>query len=223
MGGLFLGRSAALTRYNPAYRAVPAHGARHGAPKVTIPIPLGRIQFFHYHPLSNLSPDPTFNPASVGKFNPVVLLNTILTPPLYLEVKKAPTPTNDVVFGIGKDSLRVNLGLLAQLVPQDQFGISGSSRPLDPGLDIKGVRVGVMGWLNDQVTFQLGDTLPGFLADSQPARPRTNYSALVHGIVQGGFAPTVSYAGRLAGDSAGSVYLVGALDHYLALAIFTTP
>src|SRR5260370_25254201 len=146
MGGLFLGRSAALTRYNPAYRAVPAHGARHGEPKVTIPIPLGLIQFFHDHPLSNLSHDPTFNPDSVGKFNPVVLLNTILTPPLYLEVKKAPTPTNDVVFGIGKDSLRANLGLLAQLVPQDQFGVSGSGRPLHPGPDIKGVRAGRRWW-----------------------------------------------------------------------------
>src|SRR5260370_27502859 len=169
MGGLFLGRSAALTRYNPAYRAVPAHGARHGEPKVTIPIPLGLIQFFHDHPLSNLSHDPTFNPDSVGKFNPVVLLNTILTPPLYLEVKRAPTPTNDVVFGIGKDSLRVNLGQAALLVPQDQFGVGGSSRPLDPGITIKGVRIGVTGWLHDEIGFQLGDTLLGFLADSQPA------------------------------------------------------
>ena len=222
MGGLLLGRSGALSRYNPAYRAVPASAARHGEPKVTIPIPLGLIQFFHDHPLSSLSHDPTFNPDSVGKFNPVVLLNTILTPPLYLEVKAAPTPTNDVIFGIGKDSLRVDLGLLSQLVPQDQFGISGSSRPLDPGIEIKGIRVGVMGWLNDQVTLQLGDTLLGFLADSQPARPNTNYSALVHGIVQGGFAPTVSYAGRVAGDSAGSFYVGGALHYYLGLGYFQT-
>src|SRR5260370_40618359 len=134
MGGLFLGRSAALTRYNPAYRAVPANAARHGEPKVTTPTPLGLIHFSHDHPLSNLSHDPTFNPDSVGKFNPVGLLNTILRPPLYLEVKKAPTPTNDVVFGIGKDSLRVNLGLLAQLVPQDQFGVRGSSRAPAAGL-----------------------------------------------------------------------------------------
>src|SRR3989449_11356963 len=138
----------------------------------TIPIPLGLIQFFHDHPLSNIKNDPAFNHDSAG-FNPVELLNTFLNPPLFLEVKKAPTPTNDVVFGIGKDSLRLNLGLTAQLVPEDQFGIGGSSRPLDPGLSIKGVRVGVMGWGHDDVGFQLGDKLLGFLRDSVPADTNT--------------------------------------------------
>src|SRR5439155_10626 len=107
------------------------------------------------HPLSNIKNDPAFNHDSAG-FNPVELVNTFLNPPLFLEVKKAPTPTNDVVFGIGKDSLRLNLGLTAQLVPEDQFGIGGSSRPLDPGLSIKGVRVGVMGWVHDDVSFGHG-------------------------------------------------------------------
>src|SRR5881296_4763268 len=113
MGGLGLDQSS-LRRYNAAYRAVPARSAQRGQPKLTIPIPLGLIQFFHDHPLSNISNDPAFNHDSAG-FNPVELLNTFLNPPLFLEVKKAPTPTNDVVFGIGKDSLRVNLGLTAAL------------------------------------------------------------------------------------------------------------
>src|SRR2546427_2644070 len=107
MGGLTLGRSGSLVRYNPAYRAVPAGADRRGQPKVTIPVPLGIIQFLHDHP--HLSHNPTFNPDSAG-FNPIVVINTILNLPLYLEVKKAPTPTNDVVFGIGKDFFRVDLG-----------------------------------------------------------------------------------------------------------------
>jgi len=209
MGGLSLGRSGSVARYNPAYRAVSAKAEqRHGQPKVTIPIPLGIIQFLHDHP--HLSSDPAFDRKSPG-FNPILVVNTILNLPLYLEVKKAPTPTNDVAFTIGKNFLMVNLGQAATLVPEDQFGISGSSRPL------KGFRVGVMGWLHDDVAFQLGDTLLGFLRDSQPADTNTRYSALVHGLVAGGFAPTISYAGRIAGDSTQGFYVGGAVHYYVGV------
>src|SRR5207302_172298 len=134
MGGLSLGRSASMVRYNAAYGAVPGAADRRGRPRVTIPIPLGLIQFLHDHP--HLSTDPAFHPDSAG-FNPILAVNTLLNLPIYLEVKKAPTPTNDVLFRIGKNELRVNLGAAAQLVPEDQFGFGGSSRVLDPGLAIK--------------------------------------------------------------------------------------
>ena len=214
MGGLSLGRSGSVARYNPAYRAVQTQAARHGQPKLTIPIPLGIIQFLHDHP--HLSSDPAFDPKSRG-FNPILVANTILNLPLYLEVKQAPTPTNDVAFTIGQDSLRVNLGATSQLVPEDQFGISGSSRPLDPGFGFKGFRVGVMGWLHDDAELQLGDKLLAFLRDSVPARHNTLYSADVHGLVAGGFAPTVSYAGRIAGDTARGFYVGGALHYYVGV------
>src|SRR5947208_3795082 len=187
MGGLSLGRSGSLVRYNPAYRAVSTKAERRGQPRVTIPIPLGIVQFLHDHP--HLSSDPAFDPKS-RSFNPILVVNSILNLPLYLEVKKAPTPTNDVAFTIGQNFLMVNLGQAAALVPEDQFGISGSSRPLDPGFGVKGFRVGVMGWVHDDVAFQLGDTLLGFLRDSQPADTNTRYSALVHGLVAGGLPPT---------------------------------
>ena len=214
MGGLSLGRAGSLERYNPAYRAVDARADRHGQPKVTIPIPLGIIQFLHDHP--HLSSDPAFDPKSTG-FNPILVVNTILNLPLYLEVKKAPTPTNDVAFTIGQDSLLVNLGAAAQLVPEDRFGISGSSRPFSPGFGFKGFWVGVMGWIHNDVEFQLDDNLLGFLRDSQPARHNTLYGSFVHGTVEGGFAPTVSYAGRIAGDSAGGFYAGGALHYYVGV------
>src|SRR2546425_3172178 len=214
MGGLSLGRAGSLERYNPAYRAVDARADRHGQPKVTIPIPLGIIQFLHDHP--HLSSDPAFDPKSTG-FNPILVVNTILNLPLYLEVKKAPTPTNDVAFTIGKGFLLVNLGAAAQLVPEDQFGISGSSRPFSPGFGVKGVNVGVTGWLHDDVEFQLGDTLLGFLRDSQPARHNTRYSALVHGLVEGGFAPTINYGGRVAGDTSTGLYVGAALHYYVGV------
>ncbi|HYT05378.1 MAG TPA: hypothetical protein VEM13_10925, partial [Gemmatimonadales bacterium] len=89
MGGLTLGRSGDVVRYNPAYRAVSPQADRRGQPKVTIPIPLGIIQFLHDHP--HITNDPEFKPGSTG-FNPVLFVNTILNLPLFLEVKKAPTP-----------------------------------------------------------------------------------------------------------------------------------
>ena len=218
MGGLIL-QPSGLRRYNAAYRAVPARKDARGQPKITIPIPLGIIQFFHDHP--DISNDPAFNRDSTG-FNPVLVLNTLLNLPLYYEVKKAPTPTNDVVFGIGKDSLRVNLGEAAKLVPEDEFGIGGSSRPLDPGISIKGVRVSVMAWLHDEVGFALGDTLIGFLRDSEPARSNTPYTIDGNGILEAGFAPTLGYAGRIAGDTATGLYLGGALHYYLGVAYART-
>src|SRR5689334_20702238 len=180
MGGLSLGRSGSLERYNAAYRAVDARADRHGQPKVTIPIPLGIIQFLHDHP--HLSSDPAFDPKSTG-FNPILVVNTILNLPLYLEVKKAPTPTNDVAFTIGQDSLLGSLGAAAPPGPEDQCGISGSSRPFSPGFGFKGFRVGVMGWIHNDVEFQLDDNLLGFLRDSQPAQHRTFSGSFVHGLV----------------------------------------
>src|SRR3989442_45974 len=194
LGGLGLDQGS-LRRYNAAYRAVPGRAGQRGRPKLTIPIPLGLIQFFHDHPLSNIKNDPAFNHDSAG-FNPVELLNTFLNPPLFLEVKKAPTPTNDVVFGIGKDSLRLNLGQTAKLVPEDQFGIGGSSRPLDAGLSIKGVRVGVMGWVHGELGFQLGDKLLGFLRDSVPAAPNTRYNIPGDAVFEAGFPPPLGLPGR---------------------------
>jgi hypothetical protein len=219
MGGLSLGRSGNLERYNAAYRAVPARTGGWGEPKVTIPIPLGIIQFLHDHP--NISSDPAFKPGSVG-FNPVLTVNTLLNLPLYLEVKKAPTPANNVFVGIGKDSLRINLGQAATIVPQDAFGIGGSSRVLDPGIDIKGVRVSVLGWLHDDVELLLRDTLLGFLADSIPAQHNAPYTVSVNGLLQGGFAPSIGYAGRIAGDSAEGFYLGGAVHYYIGMAYFRT-
>ena len=216
LGGLGLDQGS-LRRYNAAYRAVPGRAGQRGRPKLTIPIPLGLIQFFHDHPISHITKDPAFNTDSAG-FNPVELLNTFLNPPLFLEVKQAPTPTNDVVLGIGKDSLRVDLGQTARLVPEDQFGIGGSSRPLDPGVSIKGVRVGVMGWVHDEVGLQLGDKLLGFLRDSVPADTNTRYNVLGDAVLEAGFAPTVAYAGRIAGDNTTGLYIGGALHYYVGLA-----
>lgn len=207
MAGLTLHRGGNLTRYNAAYRAVPEREGTEGA-KFTIPLPLGLIQYFN--------DEPEFDSDSAA-FNPVEIANLVLNPPLFYEVKKVPTPTNDVEFTIGKNELIIDLGRTQALIPSDEFGIGGSSRLLDPGLGFKGFRVSVMGWLHHQVGFQLGDSLRDFLKEAAPAQPNTRYNVLADVIGQAGFAPTVGYVGRVAGSEERGLYLGAAVRYYLGL------
>jgi hypothetical protein len=207
MAGVSLGRDGALAHYNPAYRAVPSREGR--TAKLTIPIPLGLLQV--------LKDSAAFDFDS-SYFNPIALANYVLHPPLFLEVKKAPTPTNDVEFTIGRDSLIVNLGSAAQLVPTDRFSFGGPNRLMDIGPTIHGFHAGVMVWEDHEVGFQLGDTLLRFLREADPARTNTKYASNGDGIIQAGLAPTLGYAGRIWGDTLRGIYLGGAVHYYLGAA-----
>jgi hypothetical protein len=207
MAGVSLGRDGALGSYNPAYRAVPSRSGRTAT--LTIPIPLGLLQVLK---------DSTAFDFDSSYFNPIALANYILHPPLFLEVKKAPTPTNDVEFTIGRDSLIVDLGSAAQLVPTDRFGFGGMSRLMDIGPTIKGFHAGVLVWEDHEVGFQLGDTLLRFLREADPARTNTAYTSTGDGVVQAGLAPTLAYAGRVWGDTLRGIYLGGAVHYYLGAA-----
>ncbi|MGH7568193.1 MAG: hypothetical protein ACREL9_04350 [Gemmatimonadales bacterium] len=212
VGGLSLHRGGPLSRYNPAYRVVPARPAE-GPPKLTMPIPIGLFQFLKDHPPRDWDTDPLFNRDS-SAFNPIEALNVVLHPPVFYEIKEVPTPTNDVEFTIGKNELIADLGNTRTVIPSDEFGLGGSSRLLDLGAGVLGFRFGVMGWMHNDVGFRLGDRLRAFLKDAEPADTNTRYNMLVDGLVQAGFAPTVSYAGRLFGDSTRGLYLGGALRYY---------
>lgn len=206
MGGVSLSRDGALGRFNPAYQAVPTRTGR--SAKFTIPIPLGLFQVLK---------DSTAFDFDSSYFNPVALANYILHPPLFYEVKKVSTPTNDVEFTIGRDSLIVDLGSASQLVPTDRFGFGGTSRLADIGLTIKGVHAGVLVWEEHDVGFQLGDTLLRFLREQDPARTNTTYASNGDGVAQAGFAPTLGYAGRVWGDSTRGIYMGAAVHYYLGV------
>src|SRR5437667_1000131 len=103
MGGVSLSRDGNVRRFDPAYRAV-KNRTGSGNPRLTIPVPLGLIQFFHDHPINNLRHDPMFDPDSAA-FNPIELMNLVFHAPIFLEIRKAPTPTNDVTFSIGRNAL----------------------------------------------------------------------------------------------------------------------
>lgn len=217
MGGLSLSRGGDLAKYNAAYRAVPARTRGFGKAKLTIPIPLGLIGFFQDHPISKWDEDPTFNPDSSG-FNPIELANLVLNPPLFLEVKKAPTPVNDVEFTIGLNELIIDLGDAQVLVPADEFGFGGQSRLLDIGYGFRGFRAGVMFWTYHDVGIALGDTLRALLKEARPATPNTPYNVLTDVTGQIGYAPFVSVSQRVWGNDERGLYLGGAFRYYLGSA-----
>ena len=221
MGGVSLNRDGNLRRFNPAYRAVKDRAGTGGA-KVTIPVPLGLIKFFKDHPINQLGDDPMFNPDSAA-FNPVELVNLVFNLPIFLEIREAPTPVNDVEFTVGRNALVVDLGAAQVLIPEDQFGLGASSRLLDPGISIKGFRISVLGFEQHDVGFLLGDSLRAFLRDADSARTNTTYNVLGDALVQGGLAPTLSFAGRLTGagsDNEDGVYLGVAVRTYYGAGFF---
>jgi hypothetical protein len=220
MGGVSLSRDGNVRRYNPAYRAVKNKNNVSGAPKFSIPIPIGLIQFFKDHPINQLGDDPMFDPKSTA-FNPFELMNIILNPPIFYEVKEVPTPTNDIEFTLGRNQLVVNLGATAVLVPEQKFGLGSTTRPLDVGGGFGGFNVGVMGFMQYDVGFTLDSALHQFLTDdSVGAQPLTDYTILTDGIVQAGLAPSIGYAGRVLRGAGGEetddgLYIGGAVHYYL--------
>jgi len=203
LGGLSLHRGGNLTRYNAAYRAVPNRNDRWHA-KLTIPIPLGLIQVLKDTTVTR--PDSTY-------FNPIQAANYLFNLPIFYEIKKAPVPTNDVTFSIGRNAFTVDLGNAKTLVPTDPFGIDGSGRPIDIGLSILGVRASAMVWVQDQIDLQLGPSLLAFLHDAQPAQTNTLYDMSATALGAAGFAPTLGWAGRLSGEKEEGLF-IGANAHY---------
>jgi hypothetical protein len=219
MGGVSLSRDGNVRRYNPAYRAVKNRSSVSGAPKFSMPVPLGLIQFMKDHPLNQLGHDPAFNPSSTA-FNPVELMNLVFNPPIFYEVRPAPAPTNDVEFTVGRNQLVMNLGGARVLIPEDKFGLGTTSRLLDFGMGFGGVHVGVMGFLQYDVGFTLDSALRQALTDTVVGfQPSTNYNILGDGVAQAGFAPTISFATRVmrgkgGGDDSDDGIYVGVAGHY---------
>jgi hypothetical protein len=217
MGGVSLTRDGNLRRFNPAYRAV-KNRSDGGGPKFTIPVPLGLIKFLKDHPIGRLSTDPMFNKDSAG-FNPIEIMNLVFNPPIFYEVRKAPAPTNDVEFTIGKNALVVNLGAAQVLIPEQQFGLGSTSRLLDIGFGAAGFNIGVMGFLQYDIGFTLDDSLRRVLKDADSVRSNSTYRVFGDGVAQAGFAPTVGYAGRVLRGAGGAesddgVYLGAAVHYY---------
>ncbi len=219
MGGVSLSRDGNARRFNPAYRALKTNSQTTGTPKFSIPVPIGLIKFFKDHPINQLGSDPMFDPKSTA-CNPFELTNLIFNPPIFYEVKKSPTPTNNVELTIGKNQLIMNLGGSRVLIPEQDFGLGSNSRLLDAGVGFGGFHVGVMGFLQYDVAFTLDSALRHALTDTVTGvQPGDTLSLLSDAVAQAGFAPTVSFAGRLThgADPAtdDGLYLGAAVHYYM--------
>ncbi len=224
MAGVHMRRAQGLDRYNPAYRAVPDQATPDGVSqnaKLTLPIPLGLIPFLQEHPIGGWDDDPLFNPDSPS-FNPFELLDIVLHPPIFLQIKKVPPHVNDVEFTIGKNEFIVDLGATQRMIPADQFGTGVTGRPFDIGAGFKGVRFGVHGWMRYEVDAELGDTLRAFLKEAMPAQSNTRYNMLMEATAQTGWAPYIGWAGRVAGTEDRGVFVGGAIRYMLGLVYGTS-
>lgn len=194
-------------RYNAAYRAVPQRVFGLRNPKATIPLPLGVVQLIN---------DSSVWDTDSSYFNPISVINYILHPPVYLEIKRPPVPTNDVEFFIGRNELIVDLGESQQLVP-DNYELGGSARLFNVDVAVGPVWIGGMSWVHNEINVALDDNLRGFLKDAVPAQTNTTYGLDFSGIVQTGVAPQVGYAGRVLGDSTQALYLGATARYYYGL------
>ena len=191
MGGLFMMRDE-LVRYNVAYQAVPG-GLADG--KITIPIPVGLVQV--------LSESPTFDPQD-STFNAFEILDLVMNPPLYLELREATIPDSDIELFIGKNELQLDLHEAQAYIPDDNFTMGSSSRPLEVGYTFHGFRLGVSGFLQNELEVGLSDNLRAFFREAEPATPNTRYFMTGAGLVQTGFAFGAGYSLRaLSGSSLG--------------------
>jgi len=209
MAGVSLHRDGDLQRYNAAYRAAPKGKNDQGG--LTIPIPLGILQAIKDSNITFDTKDPNFNPIAIA--------NLILNPPIFYQIKKPPTPTNDIAIGVGKDSLSIDLGLAKALIPQDRFSFGGSSRLMDIGFGIKGVRLSVFAFIEEDIGVDLSDTLRAFLRNGSQAHDTTSYDLLPSGRAQAGFAPSLGWAGKIAGpDPDHGLYLGANVHRYFGVA-----
>ena len=224
MAGVHMRRAQGLDRYNPAYRAVPDQATPDGvsqSAKLTLPIPLGLIPFLQEHPIGGWDDDPLFDTDSPS-FNPFALLDIVLHPPIFLQIKKVPPPVNDVEFTIGKNELIVDLGATQRMIPADQFGTGVTGRPVDFGFGVKGVRAGVHAWMRYEVDAELGDELRAFLKEATPAQNNTRYNMLMEATAQSGWAPYIGWAGRVAGTQDRGIFVGGALRYMFGVVYGTS-
>ena len=64
------------------------------------------------------------------------------------------------------------------LIPEQEFGLGSTSRPLGMNFGLAGFHVGVMGFMQYDVGFTLDSLLQGVLRNADSVRPATTYTVL---------------------------------------------
>jgi hypothetical protein len=165
---------------NVAMRAVP-HKDGHG----NIPLPLGIIQA-----LTSL---PEFDPDDKD-FNPFEIAELATNFPVFLRLKKPDTVSDDIAIEIARDRLKIDLGDVAEVVPEESFKLGGVLDQPDVGYGIKGFFASVGPLVAATSDFSLSPTLKNALREGDEFLPNTSYWLREDAEVQAALALNFGYA-----------------------------
>jgi hypothetical protein len=180
MGGVTLRGGTGLTSANVAYRAVPSEPPEGRQ----IPLPLGLVQ---------LAANPPVLAVNDPNFNAFELANYLYELPWNVRLGANPAPSSDISVSLGRNTLAVNLGDLANAIPGNASNVSmiATSPSFEYGRPLS---IGIAPLIHYQATFDMNDALYQALAHGQAFVPDGNYQATGHGVSQAALGLDLSYA-----------------------------
>ena len=180
MGGVTLRGGTGLTEVNVAYRAVPSEPPEGRQ----IPLPLGIVQ---------LAANPPVLAVNDSNFNAFELANLLYELPWNVRLGANPAPSSDISVSLGRNTLAVNLGDLANAIPGNATNVSmiETSPSFEYGRPFS---IGIAPLIHYQATFDMNDALYQALAHGQAFVPNRNYQVTGNGVSQAALGLDLSYA-----------------------------
>jgi hypothetical protein len=180
MGGVVLRGGTGLTSANVAYRAVPAEPPEGRQ----IPLPLGLVQ---------LAANPPVLSVNDSSFNAFELANYLYELPWNVRLGSSPAPSSDISVSLGRNTLAVNLGDLANAIPGNATNVSMIET--SPSFDLgRPFSIGIAPLIHYQAQFEMNDALYRALAHGQAFEPNSDYEGNGHGVSQAALGLDLSYA-----------------------------
>ena len=183
MGGVVLSDYADAQDRNVAFKAVPRGNLRG-----CIPLPLGIVQV--------LASPPELDPDS-DDFNLLELAELATNFPVFLRLKSPDVIEDDVVIDIARDRLRIDLGDISQVVPEEPFKLGGLLDQPTGGFSVKGFFAGLSPLVVAKTELDLSPTLERALREGQDFLPNTAYFLKGSGEAQAALALGYGYARRV--------------------------
>ncbi|KPJ60674.1 MAG: hypothetical protein AMJ46_05290 [Latescibacteria bacterium DG_63] len=183
MGGVMLSEYGEAQSRNVALRAVPA-----GKTQRSIPIPLGIIQV-----LTSL---PEFDPEEPD-FNAFEIAELVTNFPVFLRIVEPETVSDDIVMDVAKNRLAIDLGDLAEVVPEEPFKLGGLLDQPNFSYGVGGFFGGLSGLLVGESDFSLSSSLSSALRGNRAFLPNTDYHLKEEAEVQATAVLGFGYARRL--------------------------
>ena len=183
MGGVTLRGGTGLTSANVAYRAVPSEPPEGRQ----IPLPLG---------IAQLAANPPVLALSDSNFNAFELANLLYELPWNVRLGANPAPSTDISVSLGRNTLAVNLGDLANTIPGNATNVAmiETSPSFEYGQPFS---IGIAPIIHYQAQFDMNDALYQALAHGQAFVANSSYQVVGSGVSQAALGLDFSYARAL--------------------------